>query len=224
MQIKQSQKKKTNPDTSKLVKKSDYNAKVIEIGGKIPNISDLGTTSALTAVENKIPNVSNLVKKTNYNTKITEIEKKITDHNHDKYITTPEFNKLTAENFAARLAQANLITKTDFDAKLSSLNRKITSNKTKHLLIENKLKKLKTFDSIYFRGKSHFEDDGTQNWLVFQPIHRYFKTVSANDSNIVSWKSKVLSNEGIKAPTTSNKILNPSSDYVGNKIGKVKLE
>ena len=26
---------------------------------------------------------------------------KITDHNHDKYITTPEFNKLTSENFAA---------------------------------------------------------------------------------------------------------------------------
>ena len=45
-------------------------------------------------------------------------------------------NKLTAENFAARLAQANLITKTDFDAKLLSLNRKITSNETKHLLVE----------------------------------------------------------------------------------------
>ena len=39
------------------------------------------------------------------------------------YITTPEFNKLTAENFTARLAQGNLITKTEFDAKLSSLNR-----------------------------------------------------------------------------------------------------
>ena len=33
--------------------------------------------------------VSSLVKKTNYDTKITEIEKKLTDHNHDKYITTP---------------------------------------------------------------------------------------------------------------------------------------
>ena len=43
----------------------------------------------------------------------------------------PEFKKLTAENFAARLAHVNLITKTDFDAKLSSLSRKITSNKTK---------------------------------------------------------------------------------------------
>ena len=64
----------------------------------------------------------------------------------NKYIITPEFNKLTAENFSARPAQANLITKTVFDAKLSSLNRKITLNKTKHLLIENLLKKLETFD------------------------------------------------------------------------------
>ena len=38
---------------------------------------------------------------------------KITDHDHDKYITTPEFNKLTLENFAARLAQANLASKSD---------------------------------------------------------------------------------------------------------------
>ena len=84
------------------------------------------------------------------------MEKKLTDHNHDKYITTPEFNTLAASVFNARLAQANLITKTGFDAKLSSLNRKFTLNKSKHLLIENELKKLKTFDSSYFRGKSHF--------------------------------------------------------------------
>ena len=125
-------------------------------------------------------------KKTDYKTKINEIEKKITDQSHDKYITAPEFNKLKAENFAARLAQTNLITKTDLNAKLSSLNKKIISNKTKHLLVENEFKKLETFDSIYFRGKSHFEDDGTQNYLVFQTVNRYFKTVSINDNNILS--------------------------------------
>ena len=65
---------------------------------------------------------------------------RITDHKHDKYITTPEFNNLTAENSAARLAQANLVAKPDFDGKLINLNRKITSNKTKHLLVENQLK------------------------------------------------------------------------------------
>ena len=60
--------------------------------------------------------VSSLVKETSYDTKITEIEKKLTDHNHDKYITSPEFNTLAASVFNTRLAQANLITKTDFDA------------------------------------------------------------------------------------------------------------
>ena len=56
------------------------------------------------------------------------LKKKFIDHKYDKYIATPEFNKLTAGNFATRLAQANLMTKTGFDAKLSNLNRKITSN------------------------------------------------------------------------------------------------
>ena len=68
-----------------------------------------------------------------------------------------------------------MITKTDFDAKLSSLNKKITHNKTKHLPVESKLNKLKTFDSGYFIGKSHFEEDGTQQYLVFQLIYRYLK-------------------------------------------------
>ena len=72
----------------------------------------------MTAVENKIPDVSSLVKKTIYDIKINELEKKLTDHNHDKYITTPEFNTLAADVFNATLAQANLVTKTDFDAKL----------------------------------------------------------------------------------------------------------
>ena len=50
--------------------------------------------------------------------------------------------------------------KTDFYAKLSVLNRKIASNKTKHVIVENELNKLKTFDSDSFIGKIHFEEDG----------------------------------------------------------------
>ena len=45
-------------DTSDLAKKTDLNAKTIEIKRKIPSITVLATNSALTAVENKIPNVS----------------------------------------------------------------------------------------------------------------------------------------------------------------------
>ena len=59
------------------------------------------------------------------------------------------------------------MTQTDFDDKLSNLNRKITSNETEHVLVENKFKKLKTFDSSYFISKNYFEEDGTQNYLVF---------------------------------------------------------
>ena len=57
--------------------------------------------------------------------------------NHDDYITTPEFNRLTAENFTALLTQANLVNKTDFDNnKLININKKITSNKTKYVEAE----------------------------------------------------------------------------------------
>ena len=85
--------------------------------------------------------------------------------------------------------------KTNFDAKLSSLNWKIASNKSKHLLVKNELEKLKTFYSIYFRGKSHFEEDGTQNYLVVQPMYRYFKVIAGvgNGNYIYYWKSKGLS-------------------------------
>ena len=110
-------------------------------------LTNLTTITVLTAVENKIPNVSNLVKISDYNRKINEIENKnTTDHDHDKYITTLKFNKLTSENFSARLAEANLarkndivnsVKKADFDDKLKDLNKKGTSNKTKHVLAEN---------------------------------------------------------------------------------------
>ena len=55
--------------------------------------------------------------------------------------------------FNARLAQVNVLTKTDFDAKLSSLNRKITINKTKYLLVENELKKLKILIRVISKVK-----------------------------------------------------------------------
>ena len=69
----------------------------------------------------------------------------MTDHKHDKYISSPEFNKLTAESFAARLVQANLVTITHFVDKLIKLNRKITLNKIKLLIVKNELEKLETF-------------------------------------------------------------------------------
>ena len=206
-----------NIDTSGLVKKTDYNTKISEIEGKIPDTSSLATKTSLSAVKNKIPSISNSVKKIDYDTKITEIEKKLIDYNHDEYIDSSEFNTLATNVFNTRIAQTNLITKMDFDAKLSSLNRKITKNKSDHLLVQNKLNKLKAFDSSYFIGKNHFEEDGAENYLVFQPMYRYFTIITDTDY-ISSWKSKGLSDKSFKPPTTSDNSLTPSLDYYGNKI------
>ena len=63
--------------------------RINQVNNKIPSITDLTTTTTtLIAFENKIPDNS-------------------------KYINTAEFNKLTAENFTARLKQENLATKGD---------------------------------------------------------------------------------------------------------------
>ena len=189
---------------------------------KYLGITNLATTAALTTVENKIPNVSNLVKKTDYNIKINEIEKKITDHDHDKYITALKFNMLTIENFAARLAQVNLaskndianfIKKTDFDDKLKILNKKITSNKTKHVLVENELKKLQTFDLSLFIGQSYLNNDGAQLYLIFQPIYKTITTFSGLKDTISEWESKGLSNGKFKPPYKTNKILPPKRQW-----------
>ena len=118
-----------------------------------------------------------------------------------------------------RLAQSNLIRITDFDIKLSSLSSKIAENKTKNKSTENELKKLKTFDLSYFIGKSHFLEDGTQNYLVFQPIFRYFK-LNVKTATISSWKSKGLSAETIEPTSTSN--IGPIVDFYGG--GKLRVK
>ena len=102
-------------------------------------------------------------------TLVTKIENKLNNHNDD-----------------------NLVVESNFDNTVSSLDSKIATNKTKNKLIENEFKKLKTLDLSYFIGKSHFEEDDTQNYLVFQPIKRYFKII-ANTKFISLWKSNGLS-------------------------------
>ena len=104
------------------------------------------------------------------------------------------------------------MTKTDFDNKVSSLDTKIISN-------ENELKKLRTFDLNYLiRGKSHFEENGEQNYLVFQPINRCFKVI-ANTQYISSWKSKGLSTENITLSATSDNSL--ALNYYVTKKSKI---
>ena len=111
---------------------------------KIPNITKLATTTttttttttALTAVENKTKS-----KKDDYNTKISKTENNITaDHDHVKYFTTQDFNKLTSENFTARLKQANIARKND----VAYFVKKVDfGNTLKHVaLIKNELNEL----------------------------------------------------------------------------------
>ena len=64
------------------------------------------------------------------NAKISEVKDKIPDKS--KYITTQEFNKLTAERrFCSKLKQIDLVHKKN--NKLTSFDRETTSNKTKKL-------------------------------------------------------------------------------------------
>ena len=159
------------PDISNLATETNLNTKISEVKNEIPSITGLATTSALTTVENKIPSISNLVKKTDDDTKVGEIENEII-----------------------------------------SLNRKIVSNETKDIAIENELQKFKTFK--LFRGKNHFDEDGTQNYYIFQPISKYLKVVYVNDINyILSWKSRGLNDIKIESIKTNNYSLNPCMDH-----------
>ena len=147
-------------DITNLATNTTLNAKINEVKNKIASITNLATTAALNAkingVKNKIPNITNLAT----TTALTALENKIPDHS--KYVATPEFNRLTVENFATGLAQANLaskndianfVEKTNFDDKLKNSNKSITSYKAKLVLVENELNELsKKVEAILTKG------------------------------------------------------------------------
>ena len=106
-----------------------------------------------------------------------------------------------------------------------SLNRKIVSNKTKNISLENDLKRLKTFDSSYFRGKNYFDEDGNQNYYIFQPISKYLKVAYVNDINyILSWKSRGLNDVKIESIKTNNYLLNPRMDHYDTSKIRIKFD
>ena len=79
------------------VKKNVYNAKIKDIEDKMPDITNLVTNTTLHAKINDVKNEIPSITKSATTTALMLVEKKIPDHS--KYITTPEFNKLTADNF-----------------------------------------------------------------------------------------------------------------------------
>ena len=76
----------------------------------------------------------------------------------------------------------------------SALIKKLTQIRKKHLLVENEFIKPKAFGLSGFKDKNHFEEDGTQNYLVFQPMYKYFEKIG-NTDNISEWKSIGWSDE-----------------------------
>ena len=92
---------------------------------------------------------------------------------------------------------------------MKKVSDRVTSNKSKHSLVGNELKKLQKFDSSYFRSKDFLEG----NYLVFKPMNKYFKKIN-NTKSISSRKSKGLSDEVIKSPTINNTSLAPKLEYI----------
>ena len=74
----------------------------------------------------------------------------------------------------------------------------------------------------YFRGKNYFDEDGTQNYFIFQPVGRYLATAYTNNINyILSWQSRGLSNLKIDSIKT-NYLLNPRVDHYD--ISKIRIK
>ena len=111
-----------------------------------------------------------------------------------KHITTNDFDKFSGTVFEKRLNQASLAINKDLDAVLSKMRKKI--------------EKLQIFYFSYFLGKSHFEDDGMENFFVLKPVFNYFKK-AANSSEMAAWKSENLIEESIKLYATSDNSVSP---------------
>ena len=179
-------------DVSAFVNKRDYDSKIKVIKGKMPSITNLGTTAALNDVKNEMPNVSYLVKKNRLWCKNKTFE--------GKYFTTSNYDKFTNVILDAKTENERLVNKCDIFEFIngSDLDDKIVTLGTKADLKaeQERIAKIQAFDSNYFWGKSHFEDDGTQNHLVFQSIYSHFKRsvilIIFQTGNLKDYLTKVL--------------------------------
>ena len=100
--------------------------------------------------------------KQNFNKKLKMLIKKIPDTSN--FIATQEFNRLTKIIFHARMAEASkkLATKKQIENALDIENKSTV-----------KMKQLQIFDLSYFIGKSYFDDDGSESYLIFQTAFKY---------------------------------------------------
>ena len=79
-------------------------------------------------------------------------------------------------------------------------------------------------DSSYFHGKNYFDEDGNQNYYIFQPISKYLKVACVNDINyILSWKSRGLNDVKIESIKTNNYLLNLCIDHYDMRKIRIKF-
>ena len=109
-----------------------------------------------------------------YDTKISDIE--------SKYITTSNYNKFTKNVVDISIKSKSLVDKSYIAGFIN--NAELDKKKVATLALKAELKaeqdkiiRLQAFDSSYFRDKNHFENDGTQSYLIFQPMYKYFKKI-----------------------------------------------
>ena len=94
----------------------------------------------------------------------------------------------------------------------------------KDIGIEKELKKINTFDFGYFRGKNYFDEDGAQNYYIFQTIYKYLKLTHVNDiSYVLSWKSKGINDIKIESIKTNNYLLNPHINLYNMRKYRIKF-
>ena len=98
---------------------------------------------------------------------------------------------MTVENFATRVKQsnlankshiANLVNEIHFDNKLLSFIKRINSNKTKHVLVENKLSELsKKVEAVSTKGLTKYLINGckilNEERYFFQEYYKIIKYI-----------------------------------------------
>ena len=93
------------------------------------------------------------------------------------------------------------------------------------MITEKKFKKLNTYDLNYFRGKNYFDEDGTQNYYIFQPLGKYLEVTDTNNINyILSWQTRWLTNLKIESLKTNNYLLNLCIDHYDKTKIRIKFD
>ena len=103
-----------------------------------------------------------------------------------------------------------LLKKTDYNTKIGEIDTKVSKIDVK---IAKYISGITKAIALLSAGNLLFDGgDGNQAYLIFQPVYKYFKFITGT-SCISSQKSKGLSDESIKSPTTSDNSLTPLTAY-----------